>query len=575
MPLPLPFGLELTRTSKSIKDEKKKESFVLRAESDGSLTVERGAGFFTSTFLDVGGAPGQTDFDHIITYRGLALHPEIDSAIDDIVNEAIVADERKPIIQLNLDNVEFKGVKSVDKIKERIQEEFSHVVRLMRFQTRGHEKFRKWYIDGRLYHHVIVDEADAKKGILEIREIDPLTIRKIREVERELDPKSGIEIPKIVDEYYINNENGFQDASGQGGGSSNNLIAGVRINIDAISFIHSGLIVELPSTRGPANSSAAGRNRSKRVFGYLHKALKPMNQLRLLEDAVVIYRISRAPERRIFYIDVGSLPKVKAEQYLKDIMNRYRNKLVYDATTGEVRDTRRHFSMLEDFWLPRREGGRGTEITTLAGGENLGEMEDVEFFLKKLYKALNVPISRLDPEQGVQGLGRASEITRDELKFSKFVSKIRNKFSELFMSLLRTQVIMKGILTDTDWEQIVEDLHFDWARDSHFAELKDAEILRERLELLGSVNEAVEAGFYSTLWIRKNILRQSDEEIRQIDKEVKKEKKEAEKAENGPDASGGDDDDNGLGFSGSTRFSGESEPEPEPSKEKEKAKANT
>ena len=297
-----------------------------------------------------------------------------------------------------------------------------------------------------------------------------------------------------------------------------------------------------------------------------------MNQLRLLEDAVVIYRIARAPERRIFYIDVGSLPKVKAEQYLKDIMNRYRNKLVYDATTGEVRDTRRHFSMLEDFWLPRREGGRGTEITTLAGGENLGEMEDVEFFLKKLYKALNVPISRLDPEQGVQGLGRASEITRDELKFSKFVSKIRNKFSELFMSLLRTQVIMKGILTDTDWEQIVEDLHFDWARDSHFAELKDAEILRERLELLGSVNEAVEAGFYSTLWIRKNILRQSDEEIRQIDKEVKKEKKEAEKAENGPDASGGDDDD-GLGFSGSTRFSGESEPEP--SKEKEKAKANT
>jgi hypothetical protein len=263
----------------------------------------------------------------------------------------------------------------------------------------------------------------------------------------------------------------------------------------------------------------------------LQKAIKPMNQLRLLEDSVVIYRISRAPERRIFYIDVGSLPKVKAEQYLKDIMNRYRNKLTYDAQTGQVRDTHRHFSMLEDFWLPRREGGRGTEITTLQGGENLGEIADVEYFLKKLYKALHVPISRLDPEQGVQGLGRASEITRDELKFSKFVSKVRNKFSELLLNLLRTQLILKKVITDTDWDMIAEELHFEWARDSHFAELKDAEILRERLDLLQNMDAPIEAGFYSKAWVRKNVLRQSDDEIKLIDKEVKKEKGEFEDAD--------------------------------------------
>ncbi len=564
-------GFEIKRTPKAARDEKKKQSFVLRDEADGSITIERGAGFFTSTFLDIGGQPGQTDFDHIITYRELALHPEIDSAIDDIVNEAIVADERKPTVSLNLDDVTFPGVKKDTKIKDKIQDEFAHIVRLMRFQTRGHEKFRKWYIDGRLYHHIIIDDENPAKGILEVREVDPLTIRKIREVERKRDDDTGAELPEIVDEYYVFNENGFDGGGGlssQSGGSDNFMSQGLRIEPDAISFIHSGLIVELPWARNNIVGTGSGK-RSKRVFGYLHKALKPMNQLRLLEDAVVIYRISRAPERRIFYIDVGSLPKVKAEQYLKDIMNRYRNKLVYDATTGEVRDTRRHFSMLEDFWLPRREGGRGTEITTLAGGENLGEMDDVEFFLKKLYKALNVPISRLDPEQGVQGLGRASEITRDELKFSKFVAKIRNKFSELFLGLLRTQVLMKSILTDTDWDLIVEDLHFDWARDSHFAELKDAEIMRERLDLLGSIAEAREAGFYSKNWIQKNVLRQSDEEIKQIQKEVKKEQKEDGED---PFATSGEGDEGGFGDApDKNRFGADSKPE----KEKVTAKATT
>ncbi len=562
-------GFEIKRTPKAARDEKKKQSFVLRDEADGSITIERGAGFFTSTFLDIGGQPGQTDFDHIITYRELALHPEIDSAIDDILNEAIVSDERKPTVQLNLDDVKFPGVKNDTKIKDKIQAEFEHIVRLLRFQTRGHEKFRKWYIDGRLYHHIIIDDENPGKGILEVREIDPLTIRKIREVERNRDEKTGVELPEVVDEYYVFNENGFDGAGGSGAGQQgdNFMTQGLRIEQDAISFIHSGLIVELPWARQNIVGTGPGKARSKRVFGYLHKALKPMNQLRLLEDAVVIYRISRAPERRIFYIDVGSLPKVKAEQYLKDIMNRYRNKLVYDAQTGEVRDTRRHFSMLEDFWLPRREGGRGTEITTLPGGDNLGEMDDVEFFLKKLYKALNVPISRLDPEQGVQGLGRASEITRDELKFSKFVAKIRNKFSELFLGLLRTQVLMKGILIDTDWDLIVENLHFDWARDSHFAELKDAEIMRERLDLLGSISEATESGFYSKAWIRKNVLRQSDEEIKQIDKEVKKEQK-----ENGDDpfATAGEGDESGFGGApDNDRFGGEPKPE------KETAKATT
>ena len=537
MPLNI-FGFEFKRSPKFIKDEQKKESFVLSNEADGSITIERGAGgfSFSSTVFDTGGQIGGTDFDNIVTYRQLALHPEIETAVDDIINEAIVSDERKPIVQLNLDEVKFKGIKNADKIKEKMQEEFLNICRLLRFQTRGHEKFRKWYIDGRLYHHLLVDKDDPQKGILEIREIDPLTIRKIREIIRERDDATGVEIPKVVEEYYVFNESGFETGTNVGQGP--NEIQGIKIALDSISFVHSGLVIDLPASRQAI--ATPGRYRIKKVFGYLHKALKPMNQLRLLEDAVVIYRIARAPERRIFYIDVGSLPKVKAEQYLKDIMNRYRNKLVYDAQTGEIRDTKRHFSMLEDFWLPRREGGRGTEITTLAGGENLGEMADVEYFLKKLYKAMNVPISRLDPESGVQGLGRASEITRDELKFSKFVAKIRTKFSEFLSGLLRTQVLMKGILTDTDWDQISEDLHFDWARDSHFAELKDAEILRERLELLGSMNEATELGFYSQAWIRKNILRQSDEEIKRIDKEVKKERKAAE-AENG------DDDDNGFG----------------------------
>lgn len=565
MPLNV-FGFELRRTSKSLERERKKESFVLADETDGSITIERGAGGFTfsSSFFDTGGQVGQTDFQNIVTYRELALNPEIESAIDDIINEAIVADERRPIVQLNLDAVEFPGVKDSDKIKEKMNAEFQTIIRLLKFQTKAHEKFRKWYIDGRMYHHILVDDKAPEKGILEVREIDPISIRKIREVERIRDEETGVEIPKVIDEYYVYNENGFQPGAGSSGGQFDTL--GVRITLDAVSFVHSGLVVDLPASRQAI--AIPGKYRFKRVFGYLHKALKPMNQLRLLEDAVVIYRISRAPERRIFYIDVGSLPKVKAEQYLKDIMNRYRNKLVYDATTGEVQDTRRHFSMLEDFWLPRREGGRGTEITTLPGGENLGEMDDVEFFLKKLYKALNVPISRLDPEQGVQGLGRASEITRDELKFSKFVNKLRVKFSEFFLDLLRTQVIMKGIVTDDDWEKIAESLHFEWARDSHFAELKDAEILRERLDLLGSIDAATESGFYSKSWIRKNVLRQSDAEIKQIDKEVKKEQKEEENKAEANGMNGGFGDNGQGGGPGFDRFTqgpqAQAKPQPQP-----------
>lgn len=519
------FGLTIGKTRKAEKEEQAKKSFVLQDEADGAITIETGLGFFSTTYLDLEGS-GRSDYDQIITYRELSLNPEIDSAIEDIINEAIVFDEGKPIVQLNLEDVTLPGPEDGKAIKEKIHAEFDLLLRLLKFQTRGLELFRRWYIDGKLYHHMVMDGKDTTKGILEIRSIDPLTVRKIREVQRELDNETGVEMPRVVDEYYIYNEQGFLGIGGPGGPPAATL-QGARISVDSVSFIHSGLVIDVPSSR--QTIAIPGKFRTKRVLGYLHKALKPMNQLRLLEDAVVIYRISRAPERRVFYIDVGSLPKVKAEQYLKDIMNRYRNKLVYDATTGEIRDQHRHFSMLEDFWLPRREGGKGTEITTLEGAKNLGEMQDVEFFLKKLYKALNVPLSRLDPNQGVQGLGRTSQITHDELKFSKFVNKLRNKFSELFLTLLRTQLVSKKILTDTDWNEIIEDVRFSWARDSHFSELKDAEVLRERLDLLTAMALAIEAGFYSKAWARKNILQQTDEEVALIEKQSKKEMKERAK----------------------------------------------
>jgi hypothetical protein len=385
------FGFRIERPKKA---EGSVPSFTTPTADDGTLDIA-GGGFF-GQILDTDGRE-KTDLDLIRRYRDIAQQPECDTAIEDIINEGIVSNEDDQAVQITLDRLPY-----TDKIKRRIREEFAEVLRLLHFEQKGHDIFRRWYVDGRLFYHKIIDNKNPKQGIIELRYIDPTKIRKVRQVKKAKSTATGVDMVNAVDEYYLYNEKGLSSAGTGGGGS------GLKIAPDAISYAPSGSV----------------DGNSGRVLSYLHKAIKPVNQLRMIEDALVIYRISRAPERRIFYIDVGNLPKIKAEQYLKDVMNRYRNKLVYDASTGEIRDDRNHMSMLEDFWLPRREGGRGTEITTLPGGSNLGEIDDITYFQKKLYKSLNVPISRMDSEAGFS-LGRASEITRDELKFSKFVQRIR------------------------------------------------------------------------------------------------------------------------------------------------------
>jgi len=382
-----------------------------------------------------------------------------------------------------------------DRIKKLMQEEFDHIIKLLNFNWTGHDTFRKWYIDGRLYFHKIIDEKNPKRGILELRPIDPTKIRKVREVKEEKDPKTGAKLIKEVKEYYI-----YQDKNM----SKSNQ--GLKIAKDSICYITSGVLD--PSRR--------------RVLSYLQKALKPANQLRMMEDSMVIYRMSRAPERRIFYIDVGNLPKGKAEDYLRNIMGKYRNKLVYDASTGEMKDDRKHMSMLEDFWLPRREGGRGTEITTLPGGENLGQIDDIVYFQKKLYKSLNVPAQRLEQDPAQFSLGRSSEITRDELKFQKFLGRLRKKFSTMFIDLLKTQLILKGVVTEDEWKEFSQDIAIDYLKDTHFSELKESEILRERLGTLREMDEYV-GKYYSKEWVRKNVLMQTEEDIEEIDKQIETE----------------------------------------------------
>jgi hypothetical protein len=372
----------------------------------------------------------------------------------------------------------------------------------MDFNAKGHDIFRRWYVDGRIYYHKVIDTKNPRKGIKELRYIDPRKIKKVRENKKQIDAKTGIDMVKQVDDFYLYNDKGFDMASGPS--------SGIRITADSISYCPSGLVDMHKGT----------------VLSHLNKAIKPVNQLRMIEDALVIYRISRAPERRIFYIDVGNLPKIKAESYLKDVMNRYRNKLVYDARTGEIRDDRNHMSMLEDFWLPRREGGRGTEITTLPGGSNLGEIDDITYFQKKLYRSLNVPVSRLAEESGFQ-IGRSDNITRDELKFTKFTQRLRKKFSVLFSDILRTQLILKGVIAAEEWDTFKEHIQYDYLADGHFAELKAAEVLRERLDMLGQVESYV-GTYFSKEYVKKNILRQSDEEIEEIQNQIK-------------DESGGDD----------------------------------
>ena len=464
------------------------EKFTLPASDDG--TVEIAGGGFFGQVLDTDGRE-RTEQDLVRRYRDIAQQPECDSAIEDIVNEGIVSNEMDQAVSIALDRLPYPS-----KIKKRISEEFDEVLRLLDFDVKGHDIFRRWYVDGRMFYHKVIDKKSPRKGIQELRYIDPSKIKKVREVKKQAKDNSSVELIKKVEDYYLYNDKGL---------ASHGTSQGIKIAPDSISYCPSGVI---------------DQNKGH-VLSYLHKAIKPVNQLRMIEDALVIYRISRAPERRIFYIDVGNLPKMKAEQYLKDVMNRYRNKLVYNASTGEIRDDRNHMSMLEDFWLPRREGGRGTEITTLPGGSNLGEIDDIVYFQRKLYRSLNVPISRMEAEQGFS-IGRSTEITRDELKFTKFVQRLRKKFTTLFTDILKTQLILKGVVTLEDWSNIKEHIQYDFLQDGHFAELKEAELLKDRLEVLQTVESYV-GTFFSKKWIQKNVLNMTELEIDDMQNEINKE----------------------------------------------------
>ena len=486
------FGFRIERPKKA---EGSVPSFTTPTADDGTVDIA-GGGFF-GQILDTDGRE-RNDLDLIRRYRDIAQQPECDTAVEDIVNEGIVSNESDQAVQITLDRLPYP-----EKIKRAIRKEFSEVLRLLHFEQKGHDIFRRWYVDGKMYFHKIIDTKNPRHGIIELRYIDPTKIRKVRQIKTKLDKNtSSVEIAERIDNYYIYNEKGLVagGTGGHGGGPS-----GLKITADAIAYCPSGLI----------------DGNSGRVLSYLHKAIKPVNQLRMIEDALVIYRISRAPERRIFYIDVGNLPKIKAEQYLKDVMNRYRNKLVYDASTGEIRDDRNHMSMLEDFWLPRREGGRGTEITTLPGGSNLGEIDDIQYFQKKLYKSLNVPISRMDSESGFS-LGRASEITRDELKFTKFVQRIRKKFTPLFTDILKTQLLLKGVIAPEDWDLMQEHIQYDFLQDGHFAELKDAELLNDRIQTLDSIQSYI-GTFFSKEYVLKKVLRMNDAEIAEMNDQIRKE----------------------------------------------------
>ena len=467
------------------------------------------SGFF-GQYVDIEGVY-KTEFDLIKRYREMALHPECDSAIEDVVNEAIVADTNDSPVEIELSNLN-----ASDGIKKKIREEFKFILGLLDFDKKAHEIYRNWYIDGRLYYHKVIDMKNPHEGIQELRYIDAMKMRYIRQQKKKPNDQTRLaninkgsdnpmeyEFPEIEEYFMYNPKSSYPTASpatAGGGGQS-----GIKFSKDSITYCSSGLV---------------DRNKGS-TLSYLHKAIKSLNQLRMIEDSLVIYRLSRAPERRIFYIDVGNLPKVKAEQYLRDVMNRYRNKLVYNAQTGEIRDDKKFMSMLEDFWLPRREGGRGTEISTLPGGQNLGEITDIEYFKKKLYKSLNVPISRIEGDGGFN-LGRSSEILRDEVKFSKFVGRLRKRFSGMFNDMLKTQLLLKNVITPEDWEVMSEHIQYDFLYDNHFAELKEAELMNERLTLCQTAETYV-GKYYSQDYIRRKVLRQTDEEILEQDKLIEKE----------------------------------------------------
>ena len=478
------FGFEISRKKNQVEDEQNK-SFAPPQNDDGAVTIQSGS--YYGTYVDLDGTV-RNEIELITRYREMSMQPELETAIDEIVNEAIVNDDNGQAVELNTDDL-----RQPEQIKKKIRDEFDVILKLLNFGNMGHDIFRRWYIDGRVFYHVVIDEKRPTLGIQELRYIDPRRIRKIREIQKTKDPKTGMEVIKRQNEYYLYNERGII-------GAHSNL--GAKIAADSVVNVNSGLM----------------DSKRAMVMSYLHKAIKPLNQLRMVEDATVIYRLSRAPERRVFYVDVGNMPTIKAEQYLRDIMVKYRNKLVYDSSTGEIKDDRKHLSMLEDFWLPRREGSKGTEITTLPGGANLGELEDVKYFEKKLYKALGVPIGRLESQQGFS-LGKSNEITRDELKFTKFVQRLRNKFSTLFDDLLRIQLVLKRVCTEEEWKQFKEEIYYDYLKDNNFTELKEAELITNRILLLQYVDPFV-GRYYSKEWVRKNVLKQTDEDIDEINEQI-------------------------------------------------------
>lgn len=487
------FGFKIKRQEEE-QDKIVQQSFTPETNEDGALTISSAA--YYGTYVDLDGT-AKNEVELITRYREMSMQPEIESAIDDIVNEAITQDDDGKNINLIMDNL-----KVSPKVKKAIQEEFNTIKRLLNYNNMASDIFRRYYIDGRLFYHIIIDVSNPQNGIKELRYVDPRKIRKIREIVKAKDSSTGIDLVQTSNEYYVFNDKVVS------GTSSNYGPVGVKVAVDSIVNVNSGLM----------------DSRRAVVLSYLHKAIKPLNQLRMIEDATVIYRISRAPERRIFYIDVSNLPKPKAEQYLRDIMVKYKNKLVYDANTGEVRDDRKFLSMMEDFWIPRRDNNKGTEITTLPGGENLGEISDIEYFEKKLYKCLNVPVSRLDPTQAQGFLGRPEEVTRDELKFSKFIDKIRNKFSELFDQALRVQCVLKGICTEEEFSEFKENMYYDFIKDNNYAEIRDAEVLQNRLNALSMIDPYV-GKYYSMAWVKRNILKLSDEEIEQMQEEIEAEQK--------------------------------------------------
>ena len=480
------FGFELKKVAKASEENKKTPSIVPKVDEDGAGYVTASGSHFAQ-YVDMEGTAAKDNIQLIQKYRGIAEHPEVDAAIEDIINESIVTSELEPSASVNLDQVD-----APDRIKKTITEEFDNIYSLLNFEEYGHDLFRSWYIDGRIYHHLLVNESNLKAGITEIRPIDATKIRKVKEVEYKKDAKTGAKIVDKTKEFFI-----YQEKVG--------VNQGIKLSPDSVSYVTSGLL----------------DTSKKRVVSYLQKAIKPVNQLRMMEDSLVIYRMARAPERRIFYIDVGNMPKGKAEQHIKDIMSRYRNKVVYDANSGEIKDDRKHMSMLEDFWLPRREGGRGTEISTLPGGENLGQIDDIIYFQKKLYRSLNVPLNRLEQEAQFS-LGRSTEIGRDEVKFQKFIDRLRKKFSHLFIDILKKQLLLKGICTEQDWELWKREIQVDYNRDNHFTELKDAELLRERLQTMDQVSQYV-GEYFSREWVMKNVMMMNDDDIENMRKEVEAE----------------------------------------------------